>query len=70
VGVALDALRDGDSALIIRKRHPEALVSAVDRLIADDGLRRKLGEGAYARAEAYRENDRLREWADTLIGGN
>jgi glycosyltransferase involved in cell wall biosynthesis len=70
VGVALDALRDGDSALIIPKHDPNALAAAVERLIADDGLRRKVGEGAYTRAHAYRENDRLREWADTLIGDN
>ena len=44
--------------------------SLVKRSIADDGLRRKVGEGAYTSAQAYRENDRLREWADTLIGDN
>jgi glycosyltransferase involved in cell wall biosynthesis len=70
VGVALDALRDNESALIISKRDPEALAAAVERLVADAGLRQRLGDGAYRMAETYRESDRLCEWADTLIGTN
>jgi glycosyltransferase involved in cell wall biosynthesis len=70
VGVALEALRNDESALIIAKRDPDALARAVDRLIADAGLRRKLSEGAHTAAQAYHETDRLRAWADTLIGDN
>lgn len=68
VGVALDSLEDGTSALLVPKRDPHALTVALERLIDDAGLRRRLGEGAVAAAAAYREADRLREWADRLTG--
>ena len=70
VGVALDALSDGESALMIPKRDPDALAAAVERLMADADLRRHLSEGAYRTAQTYRESDRMREWADTLVGHN
>jgi glycosyltransferase involved in cell wall biosynthesis len=67
VGVAADALADGESALIVPKRDPAAIVAAVERLIADDGLRSRLGAAAFAAAARYREEDRIREWADAIL---
>ena len=46
VGVAADALTDGESALIIPTRHAQAIAREVERLLADDGLRERLGEAA------------------------
>ena len=46
VGVAADALTDGESALIIPTRHAQAIVGEVERLLADAGLRERLGEAA------------------------
>jgi glycosyltransferase involved in cell wall biosynthesis len=66
VGVALDALENGESALLVPKRDPDALVRAVERLMEDAGLRRRLSDGASQAARAYREADRLRQWADVL----
>lgn len=66
VGVAHDALADGTSALFVPRRDPGALAAAVDRLVADDGLRARLGAAAHAVAGDYREADRVREWADRL----
>lgn len=65
-GVAGDALEDRQSALIVPARDAAALAGAVETLIADEALRSRLGRGARAAAEAYRETARLREWADAL----
>jgi glycosyltransferase involved in cell wall biosynthesis len=66
VGVAADALADRESALVVPRRDPAAIVRAVEMLIADDRLRSRLGEGAHAAAARYREADRVRAWADAL----
>ena len=67
VGVAADALRDGESALVIAKRDPAAIARAVDRLIEDAPLRARLGAAAFNTAARYRESDRIREWADVIL---
>jgi glycosyltransferase involved in cell wall biosynthesis len=67
VGVAEDALVDGESALFVPKRDPSAIVDAVERLMRDDDLRSRVGAGALAAAERYREADRVREWADVIL---
>jgi glycosyltransferase involved in cell wall biosynthesis len=66
VGVAADALKDGESALMMPKRDPQALAQAIERLVQDDELRSRLGEGASLAAAQYREIDRVREWAAWL----
>jgi glycosyltransferase involved in cell wall biosynthesis len=68
VGVAQDALMDNESALVIPKGDPDALVRGVERIAEDAGLRQRLRAGAHAAAHAYREADRVREWADRLTG--
>ena len=45
VGVAADALADGESALIIPKRHAQAIVGEVERLLADARSARATGRG-------------------------
>jgi glycosyltransferase involved in cell wall biosynthesis len=54
VGVAADALRDQESALVVPKRTAAAIVAAVRRLQADPGLSARLGAAAAAAADEYR----------------
>ena len=67
VGVAADALTDGESALIIPTRHAQAIVREVERLLADAGLRERLGEAAGDVATHYRESAAVTDLADRLI---
>jgi len=67
VGVAADALTDGESALIIPTRHAQAIVREVERLLADAGLRERLGEAAGDVALHYRESAAVTDLADRLI---
>ncbi len=67
VGVAADALTDGESALIIPTRHAQAIIGEVERLLADDGLRERLGEAAGDVALHYREAAAVTDLADRLI---
>jgi glycosyltransferase involved in cell wall biosynthesis len=67
VGVAKDALADGESALFVPARSADAIVRAVERLIDDTEVRVRLSEGAAAIAGRYHERDRVREWADRVM---
>jgi glycosyltransferase involved in cell wall biosynthesis len=66
VGVAMDALRDGESCLVVPKRDATAMCEAVERLLASPDLRVRLGDSAHSAAAAYRERDRVRSLADWL----
>jgi glycosyltransferase involved in cell wall biosynthesis len=67
VGVAADALADGESALIIPTRHAQAIVREVERLLADAGLRERLGEAAGDVALHYTESAAVTDLADRLL---
>ena len=54
VGVAADALRDEENALIVPKRSAAAIVAAVRRLQLDTALAARLGAAAAAAAGEYR----------------
>lgn len=57
VGVAADALRDEENALIVPKRSAAAIVAAVRRLQRDTALAVRLGGAAAATAAEYRLDD-------------
>jgi glycosyltransferase involved in cell wall biosynthesis len=67
VGVAADALTDGESALVIPTRHVDAIVREVERLLSDAALRERLGEAAGDVALHYREAAAVTDFADRLI---
>jgi glycosyltransferase involved in cell wall biosynthesis len=67
VGVAADALTDGESALVIPTRHAQAIVGEVDRLIADAGLRERLGDAAAEVALHYRAAAAVNNLADRFL---
>jgi glycosyltransferase involved in cell wall biosynthesis len=46
----VDAVEDGSAGLLVPPRDPAALRSAVERLLADPGLRSRLGAAARDRA--------------------
>ena len=46
VGCAPALVRDGENGLVVPPRDPDAIVAAVERLMADAGLRRRLGAAA------------------------
>ena len=50
VGGLVDAVEDGVTGLLVPPERPDALHSAIDRLLADAELRRRLGTRARARA--------------------
>jgi glycosyltransferase involved in cell wall biosynthesis len=68
VGVAIDALRDGESALIVPHRDVASIVRAVKQLGVDPALRASIADGARSAAARYTQPDRTRELADTIIG--
>ena len=48
-----DVIANGRNGLLVPTRSPDAIVSAVDRLVADQALRRRLGQAARAEARLY-----------------
>jgi len=63
---------DGLDALVVPPGQPRALATAVERLVADADLRRRLGEGALARSERFeisRAVARIEGLYTELLGG-
>jgi glycosyltransferase involved in cell wall biosynthesis len=54
----------GDSGLVVPRHDPAALAAAIDRLLADDELRRRLGREAQARARRLYD---LPRWVDRMV---
>lgn len=52
-GAAADMLEDGSNALVVEYADVSALILALDRLLADAMLRKRLGEGAQRDAAAF-----------------
>jgi len=50
----LETVADGRSGLLIRSQSPRDLADAIVRLLIDDGLQRRLANGALAHAEQFR----------------
>jgi glycosyltransferase involved in cell wall biosynthesis len=67
VGVAADALTDGESALFIPTRHADAIVREVQRLLDDPALGERLGDAAHAAALHYRESAAVSDFANRLL---
>jgi glycosyltransferase involved in cell wall biosynthesis len=67
VGLAADALADGESALFIPTRHAPAIVREVERLLGDPALRERLGETAHEVAGHYTESAAVRDLASRLL---
>jgi glycosyltransferase involved in cell wall biosynthesis len=52
--------RHGESGLVVPPKDPAALASAIQALLDDDALCRRLGQGAHARSEIFAAEDMLR----------
>jgi len=48
VGAIPEQIRDGETGILVQPNSPEALASAIDRLLDDDRLRERLGQGLAA----------------------
>jgi len=57
-GVA-DAVRDGETGLLVDPEHPAAVAAAVNRLLADEPLRRRMGTAGRRAVETYYNWDRV-----------
>jgi glycosyltransferase involved in cell wall biosynthesis len=55
----------GNGAIVVPRRAPALLGAAVDRLLRDEVLRRRLGDAARRRAESF---FRLERWVDAVVG--
>jgi glycosyltransferase involved in cell wall biosynthesis len=64
-GGPLEIVVDGETGILIPPRDPAALAAAIDRLIGDPELRRRMGEAARARVDAVFD---IRRHVDTIQG--
>ena len=54
-----EAVRDGESGILVNSEDPEAVAAGVKRLLGDDGLRRQMGAAGRRRVETYYNWDRV-----------
>lgn len=54
-----DAVRDGETGILVDPEQPAAVAAGVNRLLADDALRKKLGAGGRTAVERYYNWDRV-----------
>ncbi len=51
--------QNGESGLVVKSGDPQALADALNQMLRDDGLRRRLGHGAYERAHRMFTTDAM-----------
>jgi glycosyltransferase involved in cell wall biosynthesis len=61
-----DHLRDGENALFVRPRDPNALAAAIRRLLGDDALRDHMREANLAKVEDFAPSAAARSYLDAL----
>lgn len=61
-----EAVMDGETGLLVPPRDSKALAQAIERLLEDDGLRRKLGEAARVRARKLFTDERMARDVEAL----
>ena len=59
VGGIPDAVRDGETGLLVDSESPEAIAAAIRRLLQDDSLRARLGGGGRAAVESHYNWERV-----------
>jgi glycosyltransferase involved in cell wall biosynthesis/Tfp pilus assembly protein PilF len=66
-GGAMEYCRDGENALLVPVKSPQAIADAVERLIRDPALREKLVQGGLATAREYPREREWNEWEAILF---
>ena len=54
-----DAVRDGETGVLVDPEDPAAIAAAIDRLLTDDELRRRMGAAGRHAVETYYNWDRV-----------
>jgi phosphatidylinositol alpha-1,6-mannosyltransferase len=54
-----DAVRDGETGMLVDPEDPAAIAAAIDRLLTDDALRRRMGAAGRRAVETYYNWDRV-----------
>ncbi len=58
-GLTLEAVRDGETGLVVDPDTPAAVAAAVNQLLADGELRRRMGAAGREAVEQYYNWDRV-----------
>ena len=61
-GAIPEVIREGESGLLVDPGSPEQIYEALVRLLEDERLRERLGEGAYRRAQMLSPQAELDNW--------
>ncbi len=67
IGAIAEAVRDGETGLLVPPRNPSALAAALGRLMADAPLRTRMGEAAHAYAQANFGIDRMLDGMEAVF---
>jgi glycosyltransferase involved in cell wall biosynthesis len=64
---AADVIVDGETGLLVPEQDPEAIAGALARLLADEAMRRRMGEAARRRFESVFTYPRFRARLATIL---
>lgn len=67
IGAIAEAVRDGETGLLVPPRNASALAAALERLMANASLRTRMGEAAHAYAQANFGIDRMLDGMESVF---
>ena len=63
-----ETIIDGENGMLIPVGDEDALVRAMDNVLSDSALQKKIGDGARASAEQFKTENVIKQWDEVILG--
>ena len=63
-----ETIVNGENGMLIPVGDESALVSAMDNVLSDSALRKKISDGAKASTEQFKTENVIKQWDEVILG--